>query len=85
MDVLITTCAIVGLLIGYCVFLHTKLEQLQRDLDVLSSNTHAQIDWLVAKVAKQEADRIDKEISKKAGAINSLKKITKTTTKRTKQ
>lgn len=71
--------------IGYSLYLHSKIEQIEHNAEIHEANVRVQIEWLTQKYIQFESSKTEVQRKPKAGAINSLKKIVKPTNKKVKE
>lgn len=81
MEQLIVFAAVAIFCIGYSFVLHSKIERIESEFEVLEANFRNQIEWLTQKYLQLESSKTEVQRKPRAGAINSLKKIVKPTKK----
>lgn len=70
--------------LAYTVYVHNILEQVKNNLEIIEFNTDSKLKWLTETMLKIEVKQV-KPTSPKSGAINSLKKVSKTINRKAKQ
>lgn len=84
MEWLVASLVFSVLTLAYTVYVHNILEQVRNSLEVFEFNTDSKLKWLTETMLTIEIKQA-KPVSTKAGAINSLKKVSKTINKKAKQ
>lgn len=81
MEQLLVFASLAVFCIGYLFVLHSKIERIENEKEILESNFRNQVEWLTQKYLQIESAKNEIQRKPKAGAINSLKKIVKPTKK----